>query len=82
MGAGAGGASSGALPQEVREKPARAAIRPRTVTSFIVFLSIGFGLFEELTSAAPQSELELEQAGHRSHNKMRERRRLFRQQEQ
>lgn len=45
IGAGAGGASSGALPQqEEREKPARAPMRPSTVTSFIVFLSVGFGL--------------------------------------
>jgi hypothetical protein len=42
IGAGAGGASSGALPQEVREKPESAAIRPRTVAIFIV---ISFGWF-------------------------------------
>lgn len=33
---GASGAGSGALPQEVSEKPARAAIRPRMVAIFIV----------------------------------------------
>ena len=32
--------TSGALPQEVRENPARAATRPRIVASFIVVILI------------------------------------------
>jgi hypothetical protein len=37
IGVGAAGASAGRTLQEVREKPARAAIRPRIVAIFIVF---------------------------------------------
>jgi len=43
MGAGGSGTSGGALPQEVREKPARAAIRPIMVAIFIVVSFIWFG---------------------------------------
>ena len=44
---GGAGASGGALPQEVREKPASAAIRPRTVANFIVIFFVGFVLYPE-----------------------------------
>ena len=40
IGAGATGASAGRILQEVREKPARAAIRPRMVAIFIFFIFI------------------------------------------
>jgi hypothetical protein len=47
IGVGAAGASAGRVLQEVREKPARAAIRPRIVAIFIVFSFCYFVLCAE-----------------------------------
>lgn len=47
MGVGAAGASAGRALQEVREKPARAAISPRMVAIFIVFSFCYFVLCAE-----------------------------------
>jgi len=54
MGVGAAGASAGRALHEVREKPARAAIRPRMVAIFIVFSFCYFVLCAEKNLDFPE----------------------------